>query len=133
QERAEEQDHDRLDQDQPPGVVGQQLSPRQLLLRQQGRGHRTPPLIETTPPCPMPSVPRTRDPAELAGSHTTSSGRSATSTGSVISPRSVDTVTVSPTASAVFADNRATTARAVPARCGSSTCNDPSSSSCRQV
>jgi NADH-quinone oxidoreductase subunit G len=40
----------------------------------------------------------------LPGSHTTPSGRSAISTGSVIAPRSVLTFTVTPSPSAVFAD-----------------------------
>ena len=35
---------------------------------------------------------RTREPGEFAGSHTTPSGRSAITTGSVIEPRSVRTV-----------------------------------------
>src|SRR5690606_20701035 len=137
QDRTDQQDDDGLEQDQPQWIVGQQLRPRHRLLllgeevNHRGRwGHRSPPAaIETTAPWPTPSVVRSVDPGELPGSHTTSSGRSAISTGSVTEPRSGDTVTESgsPKPAAVAFETRATTRRAVPARCGSSTNSAPSS------
>ncbi len=80
---------------------------------------------------------RTALPAELAGSQTTRSGMSAISTGTVIAPRPVATVTLPPSAvpasAAVAADIRATAARAVPARFGSPSCIRPASSRLCQV
>src|SRR5215217_435416 len=89
-------------------------------------------LSDTEEPCPAAKIARTCDSSELPGSQTTSSGRSATSTGKVIEPRSVETF-AQRRPFAVVAETRATAGRAVPARCGSSTCNEPSSSNCRQV
>src|SRR5207342_1612890 len=72
-----------------------------------------------------------------AGSQTTWSAIGTTSTGTVTDPRSVATVTLSPSAApasaAVAADIRATTGRAVPARAGSPSCIRPLSSNWCQV
>ena len=76
--------------------------------------------IVTRLPCPAASSRRAAHPAELAGSHTTRSGMSVTSTGTVTAPAAVATVTLPPSAAAasaaVAADILATGGRAVPAR-----------------
>src|SRR5580704_11274938 len=81
------------------------------------------------------SAPARASPA--AGSQTTWSAIGTTSTGTVTEPRSVATVTLSPSAvpasAAVPADIRATTGLAVPASEGSPSCIVPLSSSWRQV
>ena len=119
-------------------------------------------LSVTVAPCPAPSAARTvvlvcparswlpgyGTPAEgasgsassgsasgspAAGSQTTWSAIGTTSTGTVTEPRSLATVTLSPSArpasAAVVADTLATTGRAVPARDGSPSCMRPLSSS----
>src|SRR5690606_8447816 len=143
-DHAEREQHHGLEQHQPERVVGQHLGARHLLLRlgQEQRAHAAPPVSPepalscTAPPCPTPSASYTPT-GERDGTHTTPSGRSAISAGSVNAPRSVRTVASSPATtpcrSAVAAFSRMTAGRAVPARCGSSTCSDPLSISCRQV
>ena len=80
---------------------------------------------------------RARPGSPAAGSQTTWSAIGTTSTGTVTEPRSVATVTLSPSATpasaAVAADILATTGRAVPASDGSPSCIRPLSSSWRQV
>src|SRR5690606_23193422 len=155
----EREDGDDLAADQPPRVRAEVLQRGVRGDRRQGRhGERahllppafsseaaavaavapasTPPAIRTTSPATAPRSRYSEQPAELVGSHTTRSGRSAvTSRGSVTSPRSVDTVTASPApiSAAVAGDSRATAALAVPARNGSPSCRRPRSSSSRHV
>ncbi len=98
-----EQPHD-LDQDQPERVVGQQLLGGGQALP--GRAPAPGPASESwarfmpTPPrVAVPGAERARAPASPGsspGSHTTPSGRSAITTGSVIVPRSVRTVAGAP-------------------------------------
>ena len=52
--------------------------------------------MSTTAPCVARSVRRTEDGPEFSGSQTTPSGRSAASTGRVIEPCRLETVTVWP-------------------------------------
>src|SRR5699024_11866194 len=70
----------------------------------------------TIAPAPVARVAPTAEPGEFCGSHTTRSGMSVTAQGSVIAPRSVETVTGSPSATpiscAVADESRATGARA---------------------
>src|SRR5699024_5003341 len=91
----------------------------------------------TDAPAPVARVAPTAEPGAFCGSHTTRSGMSVTAQGSVIAPRSAETVTGSPSATpiscAVADESRATGARAVPARCGSPSCIRPLSSNIRQV
>ncbi len=67
-----------------------------------------------------PNVRRTVEPGELVGTQTTPSAMSVMSTGSVIAPRAVPTVSGSPSATArsaaVLLEIRTTGSRAVPAR-----------------
>ena len=74
----------------------------------------------TTAPAVTPSSRCTAEPGEFSGSQTTPSGISVTTSGSLIEPCGVLTVTLSPSAAPIWvadsAESRATGVRAVPAR-----------------
>src|SRR5215469_9612074 len=145
-DEQEEKDDKHLEHDDPPRVVAEARQRGDVVSGRAGRaskpGHSalltgTSLLIETTAPWPARSVDLTLQPAELVGNQTTRSGMSAISTGTVIAPWLVATVTLPPsavpTSAAVAADMRATAARAVPARFGSPSCIRPTSRRLCQV
>src|SRR5205814_9815373 len=119
----DEKDEDREDfgQHEPPDVVAE-LVQRAL--------HRTPPApMSTVEPAVTPSVRRAVESAELVGTHSTRPAMSSTiSAGKVMLPRSVETVTASPSATprsaASALPSRTSDGRAVPARYSSPSCNE---------
>src|SRR4029077_13145145 len=157
-EQQEEEDDADLEQHHPPDelveVAQRGVSRgRRQRVRQRPIEHHSGLLRVTVAPCPAPSRAAMVGPAwaaasaspgygaiaallagrPAAGSQTTWSAIGTTATGTVTDPRSVATVTLSPSATpasaAVAGDIRATAGRAVPARAGSPSCIRPLSSS----
>src|SRR5580693_6549944 len=163
-QQQEEEDYRDLQQHQPPDDLVE-VAERRICsgscqhVRQRPCLHHSGLLSVTVVPCPAPSWARMVVPAwsassgspgygglsataparasPAAGSQTTWSAIGTTSTGTVTEPRSVATVTLSPSAmpasAAVAADILASTGRAVPASEGSPSCIRPLSSSWCQV
>src|SRR6185437_6308194 len=133
----EHEDANDLDQDDPergtaePRYVGSHCAPPwDIATAPAGR-------IVTGSLATAPRLDRTAQPRALVGNHTTSSGRSAISAGTVTPPRSLETVSncpsVTPARAAVVADSSARAGFAVPARFSSPSDIRPASSSSCQV
>ena len=93
-----DEDHHRLEQDQPPGVLAEG---REVVAgggQRDDRVHACPPVTVTRLPGEARSA-RTPRLNELAGTQTVPSAMSAISAGSVTEPRSPVSVTIGPTAS----------------------------------
>src|SRR5690606_37546901 len=138
EEQQHDDDPDRLDHPDPPGVVGEVGSGGgDGVAHHHGRDHHRVTSRSTSSPAPAPSISCTWDPGEFSGSQTTSSDIVVTASGRVMLPAGPRTVTgapsVAPSWAARAAERRTTGRCAVPARCGSPSWPRPASSMSFQV